>query len=63
MPKVRITLDGWRCTRCDHEWVPRHYYRESGEMVPPKVCPNCKSPYWDVEPKRRRQPAPEGGQG
>lgn len=28
------------CGRCDHKWVPR----ENGE---PKVCPSCKSPYWN----------------
>jgi NAD-dependent SIR2 family protein deacetylase len=58
MPKVRITLDGWRCTRCAHEWVPRYYYSADRSMVPPKVCPKCKSPYWDTEPARRRQSAP-----
>jgi predicted Zn-ribbon and HTH transcriptional regulator len=39
MPKVQIW--GYRCERCGHEWVPR----EKG--VEPKVCPHCKSPYWD----------------
>jgi len=39
MPKVQIW--GYRCERCDHEWVPRD------KDVEPKVCPNCKSPYWD----------------
>lgn len=42
MPKVRITMDGWRCSRCGHEWVPRN-------EAPPRVCPKCKSPYWDRE--------------
>ena len=28
------------CGRCGHKWVPR----ENGE---PKVCPSCKSPYWN----------------
>lgn len=41
MPKVRIALLGYRCERCDHEWVPR------GEKEP-RVCPKCKSPYWDT---------------
>ena len=39
MPKVRISLLGYRCERCHHEWVPR------GEREP-LVCPKCKSPYW-----------------
>lgn len=39
MPKVQIW--GYRCERCGHEWVPRDKGQE------PKVCPHCKSPYWD----------------
>jgi DNA-directed RNA polymerase subunit RPC12/RpoP len=39
MPKVQIW--GYRCERCNHEWVPREKDQE------PKVCPHCKSPYWD----------------
>jgi predicted Zn-ribbon and HTH transcriptional regulator len=36
-----IRIWGYRCERCDHEWVPRD------KTQAPKVCPNCKSPYWD----------------
>ncbi len=39
MPKVQIW--GFRCERCKHEWVPRDKEQE------PRVCPKCKSPYWD----------------
>jgi len=28
-----------KCLRCKHEWPTR------GE---PRVCPKCKSPYWNV---------------
>ena len=35
-----VTLNGCRC-RCGHEWLPR----EKGNK--PRVCPACKSPYWD----------------
>jgi rRNA maturation endonuclease Nob1 len=45
MAKVQITKWGWRCERCDHEWVPH----QEGEK--PKVCPKCKSPYWDTPRK------------
>ena len=41
MPKVNIMVTGFRCERCDHEWIPRNGNRQ------PKVCPKCKSPYWD----------------
>jgi predicted Zn-ribbon and HTH transcriptional regulator len=49
MPKVRIW--GFRCERCEHEWVPRDKDQE------PRVCPHCKSPYWD----RPRQKAKDAG--
>lgn len=42
---AKITLEGYRCERCGHEWVPR----EKGKK--PKVCPHCKSPYWDTPRK------------
>lgn len=28
------------CERCGHEWYSR-------SKVKPRVCPKCKSPYWD----------------
>jgi hypothetical protein len=36
-----ITLKGYECERCKHTWVPR-------ENELPKVCPKCKSPYWNT---------------
>lgn len=33
------------CERCKHEWITR-----GKEM--PKVCPKCKSPYWNTPKKR-----------
>lgn len=50
--KVRISVWGYRCERCGGEWVPR-----GATNRPPKVCPKCKSPYWD----RPRQPARRHG--
>lgn len=38
----RVPLMGYRCFRCKHEWLPRN-------DILPKVCPRCKSPYWDRE--------------
>jgi len=40
--RVPITMMGFRCTRCSHEWVPK-------VDKAPRVCPKCKSPYWDRE--------------
>lgn len=39
---ARITVEGYRCERCDHEWVPRE--TTEGD---PTICPYCKSPYWN----------------
>jgi predicted Zn-ribbon and HTH transcriptional regulator len=40
MAKIRMTVWGYRCERCGHEWIPR------GKLEP-KICPKCKTPYWD----------------
>lgn len=45
MPKVKITLEGYRCERCKYEWVPRMEKE-------PRVCPKCKSPYWNIPKKK-----------
>lgn len=46
MPRVPITIMGFRCERCEHEWIPRDNQQE------PAVCPKCKSPYWDRPRKK-----------
>ncbi len=38
---AKIQLLGFRCERCGHEWLPREKDQE------PRVCPKCKSPYWN----------------
>lgn len=47
MSIIKITLEGYRCERCKHEWVPRNKNE-------PKVCPKCKSPYWNIPKKKDR---------
>jgi predicted Zn-ribbon and HTH transcriptional regulator len=57
--KVKITVWGYRCERCSHEWVP---IREQA----PRVCPRCKSPYWDRARRPRSaagRPGPGQGEG
>ena len=46
MAKVKITVDGYKCERCSHEWIPRN------KKENPRVCPECKSPYWDKPRKK-----------
>ena len=51
MASVTITIQGHQCERCSHTWVPRN-----GKGFKPRVCPKCKSPYWDqprAEPSKR----------
>jgi len=50
--RIRCLFQGSATTlsqfeRCGHQWMPREKDME------PRVCPKCKSPYWD---KPRRQP-------
>ena len=43
----KIKIEGYKCERCEHVWVPR-------EKEEPRVCPKCKSPYWNVPRKKKR---------
>lgn len=36
------------CKRCGHKWTPRQ------NNV--KICPKCKSPYWDTPPRVPKRP-------
>ncbi len=45
MELIELKVMGHRCTRCLYEWVPRDVDR------PPRICPKCKSAYWD-RPRR-----------
>lgn len=47
MARVPITVMGFRCERCGHEWIPR-----SERDQEPRVCPKCKSSYWNLPPKK-----------
>ncbi len=40
MGEVQKTVTFYVCERCGHEWYPRGAEK-------PRVCPSCKSPYWD----------------
>ncbi len=42
MARVPITVMGYRCERCGHEWIPRR-----AGSPPPETCPKCKSAFWD----------------
>ena len=42
---VDIAYQGIRCLRCEHEWVPLKTWDKI------RICPGCKSPYFDVPRK------------
>lgn len=59
-PVYQITVWAFRCLRCEHEWQPK--VPITGDEQPtgrslPRVCPKCKSPYWDRE---RREVTTDG---
>ena len=41
----KVTLEGYKCERCGHVWLPRKY--ETSKKKDPIICPKCKSPYWN----------------
>ena len=42
----KIKISAYKCERCGHIWAPRNKKEE------PRVCPKCKSPYWDKPRKK-----------
>ncbi len=48
---ARVTVEGYLCERCSHVWVPQR--RTVSE---PKICPRCKSAYWN-KPRKLDWPA------
>lgn len=44
-----VKLDGYLCDRCSHTWVSRNL--NGAENEKPRVCPKCKSPYWNIPRK------------
>ncbi len=54
MALIKVEVDGYRCDRCQHEWLPKD--RQSVQL--PTVCPKCKSPYWNVPRREKAAKAP-----
>lgn len=50
MAKVKLSIEGYKCERCGHEWIPR-----GEDKKEPAVCPKCKSPYWNKPRKRDKK--------
>ena len=54
--ELPATAGVYCCKRCGHAWVPRNKDEE------PRVCPKCKSLYWD-RPRKDTGKEPEGTDG
>lgn len=50
MARVPITVMGYRCDRCGHQWIPRGGLGEEE----PRVCPSCHSALWNQPEKKTR---------
>lgn len=42
---VDLLMPTLECKRCGHIWIPKRPFY-------PKVCPQCKSPYWNKNYRR-----------
>jgi len=53
--KIKKIVNAFKCLRCGHEWIPRVELSQlEGELKQkPRICPNCKSAYWDLEKKNK----------
>jgi predicted Zn-ribbon and HTH transcriptional regulator len=51
---AKVKLQGYRCERCGHEWLPRDKAQAPGH------CPKCKSPYWSVPRGKLKRGRPKG---
>jgi len=54
---IKKEVNAFRCLRCSHEWIPRVSMEELiGEIKNiPRICPNCKSAYWDTPRKEKKR--------
>ena len=42
-----VMIPGFLCERCGHRWI-----RKQPGTPEPKVCPKCKSTYWNTQRQR-----------
>ncbi len=51
--KIKMVINTFECLRCGHKWISRVDLKqlEVGLKDKPRICPKCKSAYWDLEKK------------
>ena len=49
----RISVSVFKCERCGRIWLPKNWDNnpDTLDKLLPKVCPKCKSPYWNTQRK------------
>ncbi len=47
------TIQGYECLRCGHMWRPRGLDPKEKNPQDPKVCPKCKSAWWNVPREKK----------
>lgn len=54
---IRKTINAFKCLRCGHEWIPRVEMAQLEGKIKdkPRICPSCKTPYWDLPRKEKEQ--------
>lgn len=50
MARVPITVMGFQCERCHHEWIPNE-----GISSEPLVCPACGNSNWNEPDKKKKK--------
>ena len=46
--KIKIEVDGFRCDKCSHEWIPK------SRDIETKQCPKCKTLKWNDSEKKKK---------
>jgi hypothetical protein len=49
MPVSKEMITVLACNRCEHRWVQKDPWQDPDPDDLPRVCPKCKSPYWNTE--------------
>lgn len=47
LSKMKIKLPQLKCLRCGKVWIPR--------KIDVRMCPYCKSPWWDTKREKRNK--------
>lgn len=52
--KIKLT-EKIKCLRCGNEWRPRKESESDEDYAEVKICPECKSPFFNVSKEKEKQ--------